>query len=205
MPDPTPDDTRTTLLLPMLSSPGADGAWRVFLGRYWPRIVEWARRQGAGLDDAEQIASQVVLKLACGRALASFDRGRGRFRPWLRAVVRRVALDFRRKGEETPGGVGRGSEGADSLNALLDPASLDGLADDLDARLVHDLREAEAAIERVRARVKASSWEAYYRTAILGHDAVEAADELKLSVRAVYMAKRRVGQMLEEEGRAVLG
>jgi RNA polymerase sigma-70 factor, ECF subfamily len=205
MPDLAADDTRTTLLLSMLSTPSAEGAWRIFLGRYWPRIVEWARRQGAGLDDAELIASQVVLKLACGRALTSFDRGRGRFRPWLRAVVRRVALDFRRKVQETPGGVGLGSGDADPLDALLDPASLDGLADALDAQLSHDLREAEAVIERVRARVKSSSWEAYYRTAILGDDAVETADALGLSVRAVYMAKRRVGQMLEEEGRAALG
>jgi RNA polymerase sigma-70 factor (ECF subfamily) len=204
MPAPAPDPPRTTLLLPLLSAPGAEDAWCVFLGRYWPRLVEWARRQGAGPDDAEQIASQVVLKLACGRALASFDRGRGRFRPWLRAVVRRVALDFRRQLRETPGGVGRGGDG-DSLGALLDPASLEGLADDLDARLAHDLEAAEAVVERVKARVKQATWEAYYRTAVLGHDSAEVADALGLSLRAVYMARLRLGRMLEAEGRAALG
>jgi RNA polymerase sigma-70 factor (ECF subfamily) len=203
MPAPASDEPRTTLLLPLLSAPGAEDAWRTFLGRYWPRIVTWARSHGAGRDDAEQIASQVLLKLACGRALASFDRLRGRFRPSLRAVVRRAALDFRREVGETPGSVGRGGE-SDPLGTLLDPASLDGLADDLDARLARDLREVEAVIEHVRARVKPTTWEAYYRTAVLGDDSAEVADALGLSLRAVYMARQRVGRMLEEEGRAAL-
>ena len=204
MPNPPLLDVRTTLLLPLLSTAGAEDAWRVFLARYWPRLVEWASR-GVRREDAEQIASQVLLKLSCGRTLASFDRGRGRFRPWLRKVVQRVALDFRREVRKTPGGVGRGGESEEPLDALLDAASVDELADDLDARLSHDLFEAELAIERVRARVKANTWEAYYRTAILANSAVETADALGLSVAAVYMAKQRVGAMLEEEGRAVLG
>ncbi len=203
MPAPASEPPRTTLILPLLSAPGAEEAWRVFLGRYWPRLVDWARRHGARPDDAEQIASQVLLKLACGRALASFDRSRGRFRPWLRAVVRRAALDFRRQVRETPGAVGRGGDG-DPLGALLDPASLDGLANDLGARLADDLHAAEAVVERVRARVKPATWEAYYRTAVLGDDSAEVADALGLSLRAVYMARQRVGRMLEEEGRAAL-
>lgn len=198
-------DVRTTLLLPMLSAPGGEDAWRVFLARYWPLIVEWAKHGGAGHDDAEQIASEVLLKLSCGRALASFDRGRGRFRPWLRSVVRRAALDYRRTLKKVAGGAGKGKGEADPLDALLDPTSLDDLADELDLRLSRDLREAEAAIERVRARIKSVTWEAYFRTAILGHSAIKTADALGLSVPAVYMAKQRVGVMLREEGRAVLG
>jgi RNA polymerase sigma factor (sigma-70 family) len=205
MPDPPPLDPRTTLLLPLLSTPGAEDAWRAFLARYWPRIVAWAKRGGVGDEDAEQIASQVLLKLSCGRTLASFNRERGRFRPWLRKVVQRVTLDFQRERKKIPGAVGRGGESEEALAALFDVVGLEALADDLDARLAHDLREAEAAIARVRARIKAPTWEAYYRTAILGNSAVETADALGLTVAAVYMAKQRVGAMLEEEGRTTLG
>ncbi len=199
-----PVDAPTTILVALLSSSSAEDAWRVFLARYWPRIVEWARRGGARCDDAEQIASQVVLKLSCGRALASFDRGQGRFRPWLRKVVHRVALDFLRKRSKVPGSVGRGGERHDPLGALLDPASLEDLADELDHHLSRDLREAEAAVERVRTRIRPETWEAYYRTAILGNSAIETADALGLSVPAVYMAKQRVGVMLIEEGRSAI-
>jgi DNA-directed RNA polymerase specialized sigma24 family protein len=157
VPDPSPLDLRTTLLLPLLSAPGAEDAWRVFLARYWPRIVDWASRCGVGRADAEQIASQVLLKLSCGRTLTSFDRERGRFRPWLRRVVQRATLDFQRELKKTPGGIGRGGNSEDAFDALLDAASLDGLADDLDARLSHDLREAESAIERVRTRICAAA------------------------------------------------
>jgi RNA polymerase sigma-70 factor (ECF subfamily) len=191
-------DFRTSLLVPLLSSTGAEDAWRVFLARFWPGMVEWAKQRGAGSDDAEQIASEVLLKLSCVRALTLFDRGKGRFRPWLRKVVQRVAVNFLGKSRKTPGSVGRGG---DPLDALLDPASLEALADEIDFCLSSDLRKAEIAVERVRARIRAETWEAYYRTAILGNSAVETADALGLSVPAVYMAKQRVGAMLIEEGR----
>ena len=204
MPSPIPVDARTTLLLPLLSAPGAEEAWRVFLGRYWPLIVEWAQRGKVRFHDAEQIASEVLVKLSGGRALTTFDRRRGRFRSWLRSVVRRTALDYRRSQQKACGGCCRiGLK--DSLDALFDPASLDGLADELDARLTRDLRLAEAAVERVQARLKSSTWEAYYRTAILGESAVAIADLLGMSVAAVYVAKQRVGTMLREEGRTALG
>lgn len=205
MSPPVPVDPSTTVLVSLLSSSSAEDAWRVFLARYWPRIVEWAERGGSGRDDAEEIASQVLLKLSCGRALASFDRGKGRFRPWLRKIVQRVAVDFLRSRRKTPGSIGRGGAGEDPLQTLLDPASLNNLADEIGLCLSSDLRKAEAAVERVRERVKTESWEAYYRTAILGISAVEAADALGLSVPAVYMAKQRVGAMLQAEGRTVLG
>jgi RNA polymerase sigma-70 factor (ECF subfamily) len=198
-----PVDAPTTLLVALLCSSGAEDAWRVFLARYWPRIVEWAKRGGVGRDDAEQIASQVLLKLSCGRALASFDRGQGRFRPWLRKVAQHVAIDFLRKRSNIPGGVGRGGR-EDPFDALLDPTSLADLVDELDHRLSHDLGEAEAVVERVRMRIRSETWEAYYRTAILGNSAVETADALGLSVPAVYMAKQRVGAMLIEEGRSAI-
>lgn len=194
-----PIDVRTTLLVPLLSSTGAEDAWRVFLDRYWPRIVEWAKQGGAGRDDAEQIASEVLFKLSCGHALALFDRGKGHFRPWLRKVVERVAVNFLKKSRKTPGSLGRG--GGDSLDALLDPASLEALADEIESCFSFNIRKAEAAVERVRARIRPDTWEAYYRTAILGNSAVETADVLGLSVSAVYMAKQRVAAMLIEEGR----
>lgn len=193
-----PVDLRTTLLVPLLSSSGAEDAWSVFLGRYWPRIVAWAMRGGAGRDDAEQIASEVLLKLSCGRTLASFDRGKGSFRPWLRKVVERVAVNFLGKSRKTPGSVGRG--GDEPFDALLDPASLEALADEIEIVFSCDLRKVEAAVERVRARIRPDTWEAYYRTAILGNSAVETANVLGLSVPAVYMAKQRVAAMLIEAG-----
>jgi DNA-directed RNA polymerase specialized sigma24 family protein len=194
-----PVDFRTTMLVPLLSSAGAEDAWRVFLARFWPRMVEWAKRSGAGSDDAEQIASEVLFKLSCGRALSLFDRGKGSFRPWLHKVVQRVAVNFLDKSRKTPGSVGRGGE--DPFDALLDPASLEALADEIDSCFSRDLRKAEIAVERVRARIRPETWEAYHRTAILGNSAVETAEVLGLSVPAVYMAKQRVAAMLIEEGR----
>jgi len=113
-----PVDLRTTLLVPLVSSTGAEDAWRVFLARYWPRIVQWTRRRGAGRDDAEQIASEVLLKLSCGRALSLFDGEKEDFVPgyarssgvsllisWKKPRRRRAALAEEEKNRSTPSSI----------------------------------------------------------------------------------------------------
>ncbi|HTU21257.1 MAG TPA: sigma-70 family RNA polymerase sigma factor [Gemmataceae bacterium] len=197
-------DAPTTVLLRLLSAPQAEDAWCEFVKRYWSFLVEWARRGDVRLHDAEDIACEVLLKLSQGRALATFDRSRGRSRSWLRGVVHHAALDYREARQKAFGDRnGKGLQ--EPIDALLDPASLDDLVEDLDARICRDLEAAEAVIEKVQARVNPSTWEAYYRTAILGEQAGPVADDLNLTVAAVYMAKNRVGTMLAEEGQAVLG
>ena len=80
------------------------------------------------------------------------------------------------------------------------PAAVSSLADALDASLDRDLRQAEEVMARVQARVGRRAWDAYWMTAIDKVRGPEAAAKLNMSVAAVYMAKRRVGQMLRQEG-----
>src|SRR5260370_13756303 len=120
-------DLPSTLLIPLLSGAGAADAWRVFLGRYWPRLVAWACRH-VSYHDAEHIASDVLDKLGCGCALASFDRSRGCFSSWIRVVLRRAVLVFQRNLQQTPGRVGQGTGGTDPSHTLLVPATLDQLS-----------------------------------------------------------------------------
>ena len=82
---------------------------------------------------------------------------------------------------------------------------IDTLVEQLDQARERDLRLAQRAADRVRQRVEPQTWCAYWRTAIEGAAAKDVAAELHLSVTAVYMAKRRVGRMLHDEGARLRG
>ncbi len=53
---------------------------------------------------------------------------------------------------------------------------------------------------RVRERVQEKTWQAFWRLAIVGERGAAVAAVLGLSVGSVYMAKKRVGEMLRDEG-----
>ena len=63
---PGPTELATTQLLPFLAAGGNEEAWRMFVVRYRPRILRWCRKLQA--DDAEEVASRVLHKLAEGQA-----------------------------------------------------------------------------------------------------------------------------------------
>ncbi len=79
-------------------------------------------------------------------------------------------------------------------------AAVGELVDELDETLDRDLRLAQQVTARVRARVQEQTWRAFWWTAIAKQPAADVARRLKMTVAAVYMAKKRVGRMLHEEG-----
>jgi hypothetical protein len=56
-------------------------------------------------------------------------------------------------------------------------------------------------LERVRAKLKETTWQAFYQTMVEQRPAVDVAGERKLSVASVYKANYRVKQMLLQEYR----
>ncbi len=183
----------TTQLLPYLTVPRNEGAWRAFVARYRPRILNWCR--GLQADDAEEVASRVLHKLVAGLAQGAYRRrGPGSFRAWLRAVVGNEVIDFLR--HHTPVG-----PGGDAPERWPDPVSLDELADELDGQLRAEFERAERVVARVRGRVLPRTWEAFARTYLDGQEVREVARELGLTLSGVYKARDRVRRLLEEEGR----
>ena len=54
-------------------------------------------------------------------------------------------------------------------------------------------------MELIRAEFKESTWQAFYRTAVDARPAAEVAEELGISLRAVYQAKYRVMRRIRRE------
>jgi RNA polymerase sigma factor (sigma-70 family) len=186
----------TTQLLPYLAVPLNEEAWRAFVGRYRPRILDWCRRLQA--DDAEEVASRVLHKLVVGLARGAYRRREpGKFRGWLRTVVSNEIVDHARK-QRSAGAASAGG----ALARWPDPLSLDELADELDQQFRADCERAEKVCASVRGRVLPHTWEAFARTYLHGQEAHEVARDLGLSLSGVYKARDRVRRLLKEEGHA---
>ena len=57
----------------------------------------------------------------------------------------------------------------------------------------------EEAIAHVRLRVAPQTWQAFWLTTYEGNSGAEAAKRISMQVAQVYVAKRRVQRMLQEE------
>ncbi|MGH7502743.1 MAG: RNA polymerase sigma factor [Longimicrobiales bacterium] len=86
---------------------GDGRAMERLLAEVYPRVARWARTQGLGEDDVEDVTQAALI--AAYRALPAF-RFESRFETWLYRIVRRAVADWRRRqaswGRESVGEVG---------------------------------------------------------------------------------------------------
>src|SRR5262245_35651922 len=196
--------TSPTLLQDLGDPDRRDEAWRTFLERYRPLIHGWCGRSGLNAGDAEEVSAAVLAKLVRAMRTFVYDPAR-RFRGWLRTVVDHEVCSLWRQRARRPGDYGSGAPGVHKeLEAVRAPAAVEDLVRELDETLERDLERARQVTARVRQRVGPNTWEAFWRTAIDKEPAGDVAGRLGLTVAAVYMAKRRVGCMLREEGARLL-
>ena len=59
------------------------------------------------------------------------------------------------------------------------------------------------ASELVRGKVSESTWQAFYRTSVLEEAVDEVANQLKVSIGSVYIARSRVMKRLQEAVRSL--
>ena len=163
---------------------GSPEGWRRIVDLYAPVVARWCRRSGLQAADVENVLQDVFLTVA--RHLPTFrgDRGSGRFRAWLSTITRTRLSDHHRRTEREPPAVG-GDEGR-----RLEDVAAPGEDEQVDP-VFRDL-ELRRAIDRVRAEVAPPTWDAFWRTAVEGRSAEDAAGALGLSPGAVRLAKLRV-------------
>jgi RNA polymerase sigma-70 factor (ECF subfamily) len=192
VPDDDPLRTSVTLLGRLRRDPKDQAAWRDFVARYGPRILQWCRGWKLQESDAEDVAQEVLLKLNGLMARFVYDPS-GSFRGWLKTLThhawRDLLADRRRSG--LAGGDGSVEELLGSLQAG------DDLAEQLDAEFRREVMD--RATERVRRRVSDRTWDAFRLTALEGLSASATAGRLEMKVARVYGAKSEVKEMIREE------
>jgi RNA polymerase sigma-70 factor (ECF subfamily) len=187
--------TRASLLV-RLRDPQDAAAWREFVALYGPLIYNHARKQGLQDADAADLSQDVLIAVAGAVGRLEYDPRRGAFRSWLFTVVRRRLANWRRAAR----GRARGGTPANSRQLEECPEPQQAEADwqaDWEERLYAWARD------WVRREVTETTWQAFWRTAIDGRPGKEVAQELGLSVAAVYRARSRVLARLKELVRSV--
>jgi RNA polymerase sigma factor (sigma-70 family) len=181
--------TSPSLLGRLRESPEDESAWDEFVRRYQPRLLAWGRRWGLQESDAQEVAQNVMVRLASKLRVLSYDPSLS-FRGWLYTIARNAWSDF--VSDQRKHGVqGDPTEALQSLEAR----------EDLELRLaeVFDLELLEEATNRVKARVADKTWEAFRRTAILAEKASVVSAALSMPIASVFKAKSNIQTMLKEE------
>lgn len=188
-------DNRASTSTSLLRRACADDefAWERLCRLFGPTIYRSARQLGLNAEDAADIVQEVFAVVA--RSLGSFDyRGaNSTFRGWLYVITRNKVRDLARLRDRRLATVAATDVELD-LDLCVGPNVDQDCNDETEtARIV------ARALELIQIEFEHLTWRAFRRVAIDGSVATDVADELSMSVGAVYKAKSRVLQRLRRE------
>ena len=183
-------------LLCELGKSGGDESWTVFHARYRGVIFGWCQHRGLSPDDAEDLTQDVLLKLFQQLPQYRHDPARGLFRSWLKTVVNNALTDFWRRQQQRLERTVNNTALLDQQGGLASPEAATELS-----IAIEDQAQTIAAdiLERVRVKVRETTWQAFYQMMVEQRPAAEVAEALNLSVATVYKANYRVKHMLLQE------
>jgi RNA polymerase sigma factor (sigma-70 family) len=181
-------ETKPSLLVRVRDPLDAD-AWRTFVDLYAPLVYRFLRRRSLQDADAADLTQEVMGEVS--RAIRSFEYHpeRGRFRDWLLIITRRRLIRFHEQR----------ARNLDRVSASELPEPAGDSPPDQDWNEAFHARVLRVALHRIRPHFEASSWQAFERVWMEHRPAAETADELSMSIEALYMAKSRILRRLEEE------
>jgi len=184
----------SSTLLDQLRS-GRPEAWERLVRLYSPMVYRWCRRSGLAAEDAADVLQEVLSAVMLHLPDFRRDRPQDSFTAWLAAITRNKVRDlFRRRcGKAEPRG---GSTAQQLLSEIPQPPepSGDGIRPDAESAAWLS----RGVLETIRAEFEARSWQAFWRTAVEGQAPAHVAEDLQMSVPAVYMAKSRVLRRLRQ-------
>src|SRR5437868_7526833 len=162
-------------LLERLQQPAEQEAWTRFVELCTPLLYDWARQAGAQPADAADLVQEVFTLLVRKLPEFTYDPEK-KFRNWLRTVTLNKWREIRRR-QAT---VARQTYGTE-LENVAEPDSVEAF---WDAEYRHRL--VGRALELMQTDFEPATWKAFWKHRVLGEPAAEVADELDLSLNAVY-------------------
>jgi RNA polymerase sigma-70 factor, ECF subfamily len=186
-------------LLEHLQDPANQSAWERLVDLYTPLIRVWLKRHALLDQDIDDLVQEVLAIVV--RKIPEFKRKPqvGAFRRWLRTITVNCLRGFWRSQRfraKAPGSDGF----AQILDQLEDTHSaLSKLWDQ-----EHDEHVARRLLEMIRPRFEAKTWAAFQRVALEGAPVDQVAEDLGMTVNAVFIAKSRVVHLLRQEGKGLL-
>ena len=182
-----PDSISSTLLARVQAK--RPEAWTRLVDLFGPVVYRWCRVSGVAPEDAADVVQEVFAAVAAH--VGDFQRrdGNGGFTAWLATITRNKIRDhFRHNSPRARGG----TDARERLEQLPEPIEPSDVAE-------ADRGLPRRGLELVRAEFENRTWEAFWRATVDGHAPADIAEELGMSVAAVYQAKSRVLRRLRQE------
>ena len=175
-------------------------AWEQLVTRYSRRIYRWCRRSGLQPTDAADVTQEVLHAVA--RKLGDFHRDRpgDTFRGWLRRITSNKVNDHYRKQNKT---ADKASGGVNQVEFLATPQEQLGtwntslVASDVSIVSSFKNQRIQTVIKRVRSNISERDWKLFWRIAVDGQPAADAAKELGITANAARLVKMRVLKRLK--------
>ncbi len=177
--------TSLTWLGRMTDSP-TEKDWGVLTSIYGPLIRRWLDRIRIPESDREDLLQEVLI--VAMRRISEFEhRHAGAFRGWLRIILANLLKQYYR---ERPPEIASPFP----LDQLLDPHS------DISVQLEreHDDYMIRRVLLSVQSQFTPTNWLAFQAYVVEGRAAQEVADELGITVNAVFKTKARVLKRIRE-------
>jgi RNA polymerase sigma-70 factor (ECF subfamily) len=177
--------TRPSLLIRIRNTQDKE-AWLQFVQIYGPVVYGYGRKHGLQDADAADLMQEVLHAVSAAAGRLDYDPRRGSFSGWLFTVAHHKLCDLLTRRNRQ--GQGSGDTG---LHEWLgqQPARQEDV-DRWDQE--YERRLFTWAAEQVREHFQDSTWQAFWQTAVEGRSGQAVAQELKMTVAAVYLAKSRV-------------
>ena len=198
MPDPAPGTSATDpALLRRLRDVGDDASWRQFHDTYGRMLHAVARRAGLNDAEAQDVVQETIIDVSQQMPDFRYDRSRGRFKNWLLTIVRRrIANHARRQfyqhGDERIPRTQHLGTALEETTPMPDAEFERVWAEEWERQIL------EAALARVKARVKPLQYQAFQLHVLKEVPVAEVCERLGVRAREVYWAKDRVQRLLKD-------
>ena len=175
--------------------------WQEFFDGYWKLIYSAARKSGLTDAEAQEVVQETIITVAKNIEKLKYDPAIGSFKGWLLQITRWRIVDQFRKREPGNAKSPRGAE--DRLTATIDRVPDSGV--DLDAVWEAEWKEnlLEGAIARVKKKVDPKQFQIFDCYVRKECPAQKVAEQLRVSVGQVYLARHLVGAVLKKEIKAL--
>jgi len=192
------NETSLSLLARLRRSPDSEG-WNRLNELYAPLIRTWLRKYDVQPSDADDLTQEVLL--AVSKDVCKFEHGGhpGAFRGWLKAILVNRLRNFWRARDR--GALVRADTFIDERLAQLDdPAS--EISQIWNRQ--HDQHVLGQLLALAEPHFAPDTWKAFCRVALDGVRADVVAQELGISLNAVFIAKSRVLSRLRLEAEGLI-
>jgi RNA polymerase sigma factor (sigma-70 family) len=188
--------TRASLLLRIRDSRD-EQAWRQFVEIYAPLVDHYGRKCGLQAADAADLAQEVLQVVARVVNRFEYDPRRGSFRGWLFTVTRNKLRKLLARDRRAA----RGTGDSNVRELIEQQPGADG--EEAEWNQEYQRRLFSWAAGQIRDNFRDSTWRAFWETAVEDRPARLVAEELGMTVGAVYIARSRVLARLRQIVRQV--